>query len=123
MREKRTERERERGKVRERERERASAATHSSLTPGSKFTGSQADFLGLDAALMTGLGAWDTGSTGDLQVLVDEPRSDSHPAQVGKKNSASDLSACIYKNLQPWDCSKYISLTKSDSPSVDKRPQ
>lgn len=118
MREKR--RERERGEVRERERERASAATHSSLTPGSKFTGSQADFLGSDAALMTGLGAWDTGSTGDLQVLVDEPRSDSHPAQVGKKIVHQTF---IYESLQPWDCSKCISLTKSDSPSVNKRPQ
>lgn len=118
MREKR--RERERGEVRERERERASAATHSSLTPGSKFTGSQADFLGSDAALMTGLGAWDTGSTGDLQVLVDELRSDSHPAQVGKKIVHQTF---IYESLQPWDCSKCISLTKSDSPSVNKRPQ
>lgn len=76
--------------MRESRRERESERAHERaqplvLTPGSKFKGSQADFLGLDAALMTGLGAWDTGSTGDLQVLVDEPRSDSHPVQVGKK--------------------------------------
>ncbi|KAA8580119.1 hypothetical protein FQN60_005654, partial [Etheostoma spectabile] len=64
----------------EREREVGEAASHSSLTPGSKFIGSQADFLGLDAALMTGLGAGDAGPTGDLQVLLDEPGPDSLPA-------------------------------------------
>lgn len=36
---------------------------------------------------MTGLGAGDTGPTGDLQVLVDEPEPDSLPAQVGMKPS------------------------------------
>lgn len=41
------------------------------------------DFFGLDAALMTGLGAWDAGPTGDLRVLVDNPEPDSHLAQVG----------------------------------------
>lgn len=32
---------------------------------------------------MTGLGAGDAGPTGDLQVQVDEPESDSLPSQVG----------------------------------------
>ena len=36
---------------------------------------------------MTGLGAGDTGPTGDLQVQVDEPEPDSLPAQVGQKPS------------------------------------
>lgn len=64
-------------------REIGEAASPSSLTPGSKFIGSQADFLGLHAALMTGLGAGDVGPTGDLQVLVKEPEPDFLPAQVG----------------------------------------
>lgn len=32
---------------------------------------------------MTGLGAGDAGPTGDLQVQLDEPESDSLPSQVG----------------------------------------
>ena len=36
---------------------------------------------------MTGLGAGDTGPTGDLQVQVDEPEPGSLPAQVGQKPS------------------------------------
>lgn len=32
---------------------------------------------------MTGLGAGDAGPTGDLQVQVDEPESESVPSQVG----------------------------------------
>lgn len=39
---------------------------------------------------MTGLGAGDVGPTGDLQVLLDEPESDSLPAQVGLKPSVTD---------------------------------
>lgn len=76
------------------ERKRGSGgATLSSLTPGSKFTGSQADFLGLDTALMTGLRPGDAGPTGDLQVLVDEPEPDSLLLQVGLKT---------YKVLWSW---------------------
>lgn len=75
------ERSRERG--REWERGTGVAARRPSLSD-SEFIGSQADyFLGWDAALMTGLGAGDAGPTGDLQVQVDEPESDSLPSQVG----------------------------------------
>lgn len=51
--------------------------------PHRRLSGSQACILGLDEALMTGLGTWDTGPTGDLQVPVDKPEPDSHPARVG----------------------------------------
>lgn len=53
------------------------------LVPHSRLSGSRADILGLDVVLMTGLGAWDTGPTGDLQFPVDRPEPDSHPARVG----------------------------------------
>lgn len=62
---------------------RRSSHSLQSASPSSK--GSQADILGVDAALMTGLGAWDTGPTGDLQVLLEEPQTDSHPLRVGLK--------------------------------------
>ncbi|KAK7913616.1 hypothetical protein WMY93_013827 [Mugilogobius chulae] len=76
-------RERERKRERGRERERKiGAASCSSLSPGwlFYFTGSQAEFLGLHSALMTGLGVADAGPTGDLQV---QARSSSCAAVTG----------------------------------------
>lgn len=75
-------RRRERGREGEQKRDRKRASLCPSLQAA---PAARADVLGLDAALMTGLGAWDTGPTGDPQVLVDEPGPDSHPARVGLK--------------------------------------
>ena len=55
------------------------------FVPHSRLRGSPADILGVDAAPMTGLGAWDTGPSGDLQVLQEEPGPDPQPVQVGLK--------------------------------------